>query len=1178
MSVELPEGHVLNGRYKIISSIGKGSFGQTYLAKDTRNPNACQCIVKQFQPQYADPHKLEIAKRLFDREASILNNLPNHLQVPKFFDRFDEAGEFYLVQEFIPGTNLGREIAEGEQWDESRVVSLLYDVLKALEFLHQLGVIHRDIKPPNLIRRESNNKIVLIDFGSVKEVNHIDADGRPPTQIATPGYSPLEQSNGVLHPSNDLYALGMTAIEALTGIFPRQLRDFNHQVIWHPHRQTCSDRLKQILDRMVHPRFDRRYRSATEVLRDLRPLTVVPLTGHTLDRGYQLIKLLGGNEHRQTYKALKIRSSSSTPCIVHRIIPDSNLGFQAQQLFAIESTRLRRLGDYPQIASQLDEFESEGDFYIVREYIEGIPLDRELASGRRQTDRQVRSLLQDILQILRCFHQAGIVHGNIQSSAFIRRTSDSKLVLVDFGAAREPQLSPIGSRDGNRYLPPDRGNVRSDSSADIYAVGSIAIQALAGVHADELQDPYNPKTSWRSELPHLDPKLAAILSKMVHPDFRLRYQLVEDVLGDLNRSQSRIDKFQQFPQLRKLQQLWVQHPRFRLRLFGIGAGSLLLVLSAFVFFSTRPNSATRQCEALTEIDTLKEDQLDNAFTVCETATLDKPRSGILWNQLGDIYFQRKEWSNALNAYKRADRLDPKNPDFLADIGDTLSQLNRHSEAIVVYQQAIDLARKNPTFLFKQGEALARLGDDEEAIGVYDKIEALELESAEDWNRLGEARAELKSFDSENLEKALVAYQNAIELESNNLKVLVNQGRVLDRLNRYEEAEQAYQEATNTRSESPEERNLRGDAFFALNRVDEARKDYQRATEDDETNPKYWNDLGLALYELDRDDEALAAYEKAIELDESNPMAWNGKGTALIGLGEDKKALEAFDAAMALDRNDPKSRQNRGLALKELGRLLESRQAYEAALEIYDRQVSTHSQNLDAWIGRGDVLNQLQRYEEAKQAFDKALAINPTFFPALSKQANSLFLLGQFDEALEQIEEAISLAPSSQKHTILTTKGSFHTDRPREDGDKSSDYREALEAYNTALDAKPDFVPALQGLGMVFLQQEKYSAAISQFDRAIDLKDDAPQLWVLRGVALAQMQSWGLAQTSIEKGIEKGIELNSEDALAWYQLGQVQENLDKEAEAIASYARALEINSEFAPAREARSRLVGEQPE
>ncbi len=976
----LSPGHVLNRRYKITQLLGRGAFGQTYLAEDTYLSDAVQYVVKQFRPQHTDPHTLETAKRLFDREATTLKNLPEHPQVPQFFDRFDEGGEFYLVQEFISGTNLGREMVSGEPWDESRVIRLLDDVLNALEFLHQRGVIHRDIKPANLIRRESNNrsenKIVLIDFGSVKEVSNIDADGRPPTQIATPGYSTLEQSNGILDPSNDLYALGMTAIEALTGVLARQLRDFNQRVIWHPHLQGegCSPELKQILDRMVHPQFERRYRSATEVLRDLRPLTVVPLTGITLDERYELVEFLGGSEYRQAYKALYLRSSSSKPCIIRRIIPDSHLGSLAQQLFAIEYTRLRRLGEYPQIASQLDEFESEGDFYIVREYIEGTPLDRELASGRRQTERQVRLLLQEILQILRCFHQAGMVHGNIQPSQFIRRTSDSKLVLVGFGAVREPQLSPISSSQGNRYLPDAGGILHADTSTDIYAAGSIAIHALTGVYPDELQDPYNPKASWHNKLLNLNPKLATILDKMVHPDFRLRYQLVEDVLQKLNRS------------------FWWRI--FRIGAFGIGAGSLLLVLSVFLFASTRSNSVTRQCEALAESDRLAEDQLDTALKVCETATLQKPKSGILWNYLGDVYFRRNEWSDALRAYERAEKVEPNNPNFLADIGDTLSLLNR-------------------------------------------------------------------------------------------------------------------------------------------------------------------------------DREALEAYETAIELDQSNPTAWNGKGTVLIGVGDNRNALDAFDAAITLDRNDPKSHQNRGLALKNLGRLDESRQAYEAALAIYEEQISTHSQNLDAWIGKGEVLNQLQRHQEAKEAFDEALAINPNSFPAFSKQANSLFFLGEYDEALEQIEKAIQHAPSSLTHIIWTTKGSFHTDRIREDGDKSSDYREAIEAYEEALKAKREFVPAIQGLGMVFLYQEKYREAISQFDRAIALKDNKPQFWVLRGVALAQMKSWGLAQASIEKGLE----LNPQDALAWYQLGQVQENLDREAEAIASYDRALEINPGLLPAKEARRRLL-----
>lgn len=147
-----------------------------------------------------------------------------HDQIPRLLAYFDEANELYLVQEYIEGTVLDQEIVEGEPLSEAEVLSLLKDVLIVLDFIHSRGVIHRDIKPANLIRRASDQRIVLIDFGAVKQLESTVCykPGQViggATLIGTRGYSAPEQFlEGQAVFSSYLYSLGMTAIQALEGL------------------------------------------------------------------------------------------------------------------------------------------------------------------------------------------------------------------------------------------------------------------------------------------------------------------------------------------------------------------------------------------------------------------------------------------------------------------------------------------------------------------------------------------------------------------------------------------------------------------------------------------------------------------------------------------------------------------------------------------------------------------------------------------------------------------------------------------------------------------------------------------------------------------------------------------------------------------------------------------------
>jgi serine/threonine protein kinase len=274
---KLVDGGKLGGRYQIISHLGGGGFGQTYLAQDTHLPGNPSCVVKHLKPLLTDSLSLETAKRLFETEAQVLYKLGDYSQIPRLFAHFEENQEFYLVQEFIDGDNLGKELIPGIRLAESLAIVLLQDILEVLIPVHQQNAIHRDLKPSNLIRRRRDGRIVLIDFGAVKQLStqviQVHSHTTRTIAIGSPGYMPSEQMAGRPRFCSDLYAVGMIGIQALTGAHPRELPEDirTSEMIWRDRAQVSSE-LADILDKMVRYDFRERYQSAAEVLTDLSQL------------------------------------------------------------------------------------------------------------------------------------------------------------------------------------------------------------------------------------------------------------------------------------------------------------------------------------------------------------------------------------------------------------------------------------------------------------------------------------------------------------------------------------------------------------------------------------------------------------------------------------------------------------------------------------------------------------------------------------------------------------------------------------------------------------------------------------------------------------------------------------------------------------------------------------------
>lgn len=358
-SISIMIGYILRRRYKIINQLGSGGFGETYLAEypeDLPVSPKYKCVVKRLvRPQTPD---LDTEQR-FKKEAAILFKLgKEHSQIPELYDFFEENREFYLVQEFIEGHDLSNEIISGKPWSEADVIQLLQEILEVLTFVHENNVIHRDIKPLNLMRRYSDNKLVLIDFGAIKEIStlKVNTQGQISSTITigTRDYMPSEQWEGHPQRCSDIYALGVTAIQALTGVPPQQLpKSKTLELTWRYYAQV-SDGLADFLTKIVQRDFRQRYKDAGEALKALK---LAILTSQSSANSLRL----------QALKLAQLYSQSAASSQ----IPASNLAQLALKLLDRQPQPIL-IGDKYGYINQTAQLIIQPQFDVASEFSEGL--------------------------------------------------------------------------------------------------------------------------------------------------------------------------------------------------------------------------------------------------------------------------------------------------------------------------------------------------------------------------------------------------------------------------------------------------------------------------------------------------------------------------------------------------------------------------------------------------------------------------------------------------------------------------------------------------------------------------------------------------------------------------------------------------------------------------------------
>ncbi len=258
-------------RYAILRILGRGAFGVTFLARNVTLPGHPLCVIKQLYPEVSSFRSLQKAKERFEKEAKALGQLGNHCQIPMLLDYFEIEEDFFLVQEYIRGRSLIREVRRSGSFNEAAVKQFLNEILPVLQYIHTNHIIHRDIKPHNLLRCNDDRRLVLIDFGAVKEelalTGELTNENATTMFVGTMGFAPPEQI--FLRPvySSDIYALGVTCLYLLTGKAPLEFDyDINTGEICWQKELTVSEQLTKILNKMLKTNLNERFISVSELM------------------------------------------------------------------------------------------------------------------------------------------------------------------------------------------------------------------------------------------------------------------------------------------------------------------------------------------------------------------------------------------------------------------------------------------------------------------------------------------------------------------------------------------------------------------------------------------------------------------------------------------------------------------------------------------------------------------------------------------------------------------------------------------------------------------------------------------------------------------------------------------------------------------------------------------------
>ncbi|MDZ8187916.1 MAG: tetratricopeptide repeat protein [Nostoc sp. ChiSLP02] len=623
------------------------------------------------------------------------------------------------------------------------------------------------------------------------------------------------------------------------------------------------------------------------------------MNSHFLDGRYRIIKVLNDGGKAKTYLAEDANYTTNQYTVKQLHTPSSNPQSLAMlhRLFATKAATLQQLGqEHDQIQKLVTCFEENDEFYIVQEFIPGLPLSQEILPGQPLSEEQVISLLSEILEILVIAHSSGVIHQNIKPANIIRRDSDKKLVLVDFNSINEA----ITNLDNLEYAPIEQVNGNLKYNSDIYALGLVAIAALLGFTNNDISQLRNQKNRltgeivWQHKNLKVNKKLIKIINKMVRFDYRKRYQYATEVLEDLQNLSTINPQQKQQPE----------------KLFLVIIGIIVTItLGVVAWFLLLPKTETDAQKKLYQegINKYEEGNYEGAVQDFNRLIELEPQNALAYNKRGDAYYRLGDYEQAQADSSQAISLNPQDANAYYDRGFALYELGKYKEAIADYTKTIELNLQDANAFYGRGLARAQIKDNKGAIADFSKAIAIKHDYTDAYLQRGILHRRLKLRQA-----AIQDFNTIIKINPSDAKAFYQRG-LTQTINKQKDAAiQDYSDAININPKYIEAYLNRGDIYSDLGQNIAATEDYNKILQLDPKFISAYIHRGIHRFSFGDYKGAIEDYTKALKLDPNDPAAYNNRGNAYLELGNKKAANQDYSQAIAIDSKNALAYYNRGV--------------------------------------------------------------------------------------------------------------------------------------------------------------------------------------------------------------------------------------------------------------------------